>query len=430
MSNVVRDIFGQDITDYDVEIVIDSFNRMAVNAADQYQQRYQAAVTRFRRGQLPANRLVRTVYNIAKAAGLASALVSSWNMKNNERDKEHPSRIRESAKRKAEQELPRQGKYQALDMPPKNQIEDEDDVMGEEPVQAMAIGGMLRGAIKETKISPQTPHYGLPDTTTVILPYTQYITVVTNPTYNDNTINFELRLNSPYDCFKTGTNNQTDGGPIGAGRYRVKPGTGTTWPNPAQPYPIQTSADPNQSEAPQWRDYFAKIYDVYSVLGVEYEITYHHPRSGRNSDMAVAYGINSSSNANAGRIFPDARMHDMEYWPDLKWLVVKDQNDGKSDDSYAVIKGYYIPGSAKRNTQNDEDVKTWTKVTELPSLNEELRCHHSPAAFNNATGSIAVMCKIQLKYIVQFKDKKQSIRYPASQSAFAINIPTDIKRLV
>ena len=97
-----------------------------------------------------------------------------------------------------------------------------------------------------------------------------------------------------------------------------------------------------------------------------------------------------------------------------------------------VIKGHYKPGMIKRNVINDGDVQTWTSTSAqtTPSLRDELfiACYKDPMAASPSGQIIGANFRINMKWIVQFKDLKVGARYPGaiSQATTTITPPTDI----
>lgn len=299
--------------------------------------------------------------------------------------------------------------------------------------RSMAPSGGTAGTLGsgETAIDIQKPHYGLPTTNTVILPWTGYCTPVT---FDDNKmVSIGLRMNSPYDCFLRSLDTPTAGSALSEGVFTTQPGSTTaTWPNPAYLYPTTIGSGTNTTESPMWRGFWDKCYNKYSVLGCEYNITIYNPKERRGDDVLVAWGTDAYSAAGVGREFPQERnSHEMEFWPGLQWAVAAGQSDGTDDDCYVTINGFYRPGDTERNVQNDEDVKTWTTVGSNPSLTERLMIFFGRGAFNNYTGKLACKVRIQLRYYVQLKDISPNFMFPHSgQTAFALNVPTDILKLV
>lgn len=279
----------------------------------------------------------------------------------------------------------------------------------------------------ETSISPQKPHYGVPFTTTTILPYTTYFTACTNS--NQNMFNFYLRLNSPFDPLETSiATDPAAGGALTAGLYKVKPGDGQSFTNPLLSYPKSSNSGTFTNDRPQWRLYYEKLYNKYTVLGCEYEITFYNPTNFVGRDVAIAVGKEALSAANNGRVYPtNVPVEEAEYWHGLEWKLCRSYNDGTTDGRYVTFKGYYRPGDTDMNVQNDEDIKLWTTAGSTPTLNERLMIGIAQAAFNSDQNVRALQVKAKMKYIVQWKDLNVNLMFPASgQTAFTNIYPNDI----
>lgn len=287
------------------------------------------------------------------------------------------------------------------------------------------FGDAVDGVAKETPVSNPNWFIGIPDTASVILPFHSYLTVVTPSDFTG--IKFEFRLNSPYDPVPSSIPNPPTTGAVVAGRFNRKPPVnfGDPWPAVAPIYPQQTGA-----EEPFYRGWYDKIYDSWTCLGCDYEVTIHNTiRNNPGFDCLVAYGVDSFSIANDGRRFPNLnpRMTDAENWPDLKWKIVHSSGDNTHDGNFAVIKGHYKPGSAARNTQNDTDIKTWNRVESLPQLNEIMCLFFGNAELNSTNAHIPLMISLKLRYYIQFKDKDVRFRYPIStQGNLTLDYPADI----
>jgi len=278
----------------------------------------------------------------------------------------------------------------------------------------------------ETEIDQQKPHYGIPFTTTVVLPFTTYLTAVTNS--NDNLFNFYFRLNSPWDPFITNVTTPTANATLGAGVFNRKLSTtGTTWPASLVTFPQTLTAGGPNNERPQWRQWYSKLYNKYAVLGCEYELTCENPRATRHHDVTMALGVETLSAANGGRVFPgNVPVASAEFWPGLDWHVIKSRSDGDPDSAFTVVRGRYVPGSKETNVQNDEDIKTWTTVGSTPTLTEQMNVMIAQSAFNQTQQCQGIHVKLKLKYIVQFKDISVNAMFPATQTDIVFNMPTDI----
>lgn len=291
--------------------------------------------------------------------------------------------------------------------------------------QASVVGG------GETAITRQPAWYGFPETATVVLPYTSWYTVCTNS--NQNVFGFYFRLNSTQDLFNNAIQaDPTAGAALAAGIYRVKPGSGNNFSNPLLNYPTAGATGAGViTEGPQWRNYWEKIYNKYHVLGCEYELTFKNPFQGIDEDVVIMFGKEAISSANGGRVFPTNQpAHFYEYYPGLQWRICKSADEGKTDTTYTTIKGHYIPGSVKTNVQNDEDIKTWTDVGSVPTLQERMFIGIAQAGFNKSSTVRALNVRMKMKLIVQYKDINVNILYPnPGQTTFTTTFPTDILKI-
>nr|QKE54888.1 MAG: capsid protein [Parvoviridae sp.] len=327
---------------------------------------------------------------------------------------------------------------------------------GVETAAAPGAGGP-NSVSKETPIAIAQPSYGLQETHTAILPWTGWLSAAgltkTTPAQ------LKIRMNTPYDMLDVttiatpgdGTRMQTKG------FYAVAQDPINRYSNSVNAnFPEALSAGASiATERPAWRDYWAQIYDFYTVLGCEYEIIMYNPVQQTTADIALLPQFNAASVMTAvglgalvgpskfntdcvcavqvdtysdtatstGNVMPLTNYSEVRAFKNIKWYPIP---GGQK----AVIKGVYRPGDGKRNIVNDGDVKTWTatSVSTLPNLKEMLTLNFWCDPFFNGrypdtydadsletTGASsygAVNIEINLKYIVQFKDLKQQARYP------------------
>ena len=322
-------------------------------------------------------------------------------------------------------------------------------------IQQAAVGGNT--VSKETPVSITQPSYGLQETHTAILPWTGYISA--GGLDKNTPLQLKVRMNSPYDMLDmTVVANPGDGTTQISTKafyeYLINP-SGRTMVNSITNYPAATPAGTTASERPQWLEYFAKIYDFYTVIGCEYEIIMENPiqqecwdlkevksrtistvvypsvlvpvRNGYyNTDAVCAtqFDTYSSTATSTGNVMPQTKYREVRAFKNIKWHPIQ---SGKKQ----IIRGVYRPGDAKRNITNDGDVKTWTATGAAPSTLQEILTLNFWAdpfwtcaehvwggtdVMDPSTTTLAarpaVNMEINLKYIVQFKDLKQQARYP------------------
>lgn len=318
---------------------------------------------------------------------------------------------------------------------------------GDEPmaIEAARVGGGMNGPSKETPISNYpTLNYGLQETHTTILPLRMYAGVkCTNYQVGQR---IELRMNAIYDCLKstlaeiTGTTAVTN--TLADGVYADKLSNGALLQvgtaTKRVTFPNRHPAGDYATERPQWRDYWAQLYEYYTVLGCKWKVTVANAATASYLDMDIAYEYDSYSNATGatGNVMPNAPYMEMVAFKGVKWARVSPANS-EPNNYVTVIEGHYKPGMIKRNIINDGDVKTWTKISDQhPSLTETLvmvfwpsdltNYNLRPAGDNTITSNTGCNVRIELDYIVQFKDLKLQARYPNSVSAAEQNISQNI----
>lgn len=298
---------------------------------------------------------------------------------------------------------------------------------GGETALARAGGGGGPGnpVSKETPVSPYPSlSYGLQETHTTILPYVTWFTVALG---NTATVpeQVKIRMNSAWDLFDMTFQSVTPGAAYTApGFYNDKAGRDGRSALVGY-FPKSPAAGANADERPQWRDYWARVYEHYTVLGCEYEIIHHQP--GMDYDVLnttpgdrrypgeIIVGENFDSYSDTagatGNVMPLTTLEETMNFKNIRWhkIGVDNLNNGNGT---LIVKGRYTPGQVKRNINNDGDVKTWTKTDgSLPNLKDFLTLNYwrhplSPGTFWNAN------IQVRLKYIVQFKDLRSMARYP------------------
>lgn len=295
------------------------------------------------------------------------------------------------------------------------------DPPGETTTAMTVAGGTSNGIVRETPITRQISNFGLEDTHTAVLTQTSYVTIAFTNTTNQ-TEHLEVRLNTPVDWFVgPSITAPTAGSALANGLYNavfpaqaVSLNTPLSWPAILRNFPTN---HPNSGERPQWRQWFEKLYQYYVVLGLEYEITMYNPSTNANHDAVCAYYFDQFSAQNATSVHPNsATIAQMEQWPDANFVRIPSNGDGDMSKAYRVIKGYHKPGRIRHNVENDEDVRTWTKVGANPSLTEIMTLKFSKAWDNGYPSAQPIMIRMDMRWIVQYKDLNPVFRWPSSQT--------------
>ena len=200
---------------------------------------------------------------------------------------------------------------------------------------------------------------------------------------------------------------------------------GTQTYTPAAP----VSAGVSTLEKPAWRNYWAQIYQKYTVLGAKWKIVASSPV--RNvSGTLIAWEYDSYAAA-AGNILPDVNPTRLYAFKGINYKTVGTRTTNDNRDYMQIIEGQYKPGDVRRNIQNDGDVKLWTDKGGAPVFIESLhmRFYKDPmnVQYVGALGTdlAGVNLDIQIDYIVQWKDPEEPARYPYTQTPIVQTLPND-----
>lgn len=313
----------------------------------------------------------------------------------------------------------------------------EDDHWWEEPMDTTnddvemtaaraASGGGPNPVSKETPISPYpTLTYGLQETHTTILPFTFWFSSACHTV--DAPAVMKIRLNSIYDFVTSPVDGTLASGGV--------PVSGTNYGRPIAPdgkgawntFP-ETINDGTFVETPYWRNYWAQIYEYYTVLGCEYKITTNCVNTSSGYAAIVGHTIDSWSDTatETGNITPTTKLSEAMSLKGMKFDVLRGARPETQGQQMTVIQGRYRPGQARRNIVNDGDVKTWTKCSFdgatpenfVPTLKETLNLYFWRAPLANIVSNNAEVTacntQVELKWIVQFKDLRNLARYPVT----------------
>lgn len=304
-----------------------------------------------------------------------------------------------------------------------------DDPMGEEVNARSSAGGGPSAVSKETPISRYpTLTYGLQETHTTILPFTFWFSSACHTTGAPAVM--KIRLNSIYNFITSAVDGTLTSGGV--------PVTATNYARPIAPdgkgsnhmFP-ETVNDGTYVETPYWRNYWAQLYEYYTVLGCEYKITTGCVNTSSGFAAIVGHTIDSWSDtaAESGNITPTTNLSEAMSLKGMQFDVLPAARPENGGQQMTVIQRRYIPGQAKRNIVNDGDVKTWTKTAFngtspenfVPTLKETLNLYFWRAPLANIVSSnnevTACNTQVELKWIVQFKDLRNLPRYPVTSPA-------------
>ncbi|MCG0276764.1 MAG: hypothetical protein L5655_11555 [Thermosediminibacteraceae bacterium] len=319
--------------------------------------------------------------------------------------------------------------------------QDED---GDEQMEASSKGAPVHGGNKsktesglgaqETPLIYHSPSFGLPETHTAVLPMTIWFSVAGLDSTLDTNSTLTIRGTSPYDPVSTVPVS------IGSRPATIAAGTKQIAVNPlsyaagALSYPADANGTFPKTwagtEIPAWRDYFARLYEVYAVLGMHYRATIRTACSDGGADLTVMTATEAYGATSSGQKIPETfNLAESYAWKGFKYYNINNfDNDQAGRKDTMVVTGSYKPGQNRTNVRNDEDVKTWTPMTNQPSLTENVKIFFAKSPLGVApTTKVGCNVMLEIKYIVQFKDLKEQARWPQKdQTPFAQNLPTDI----
>lgn len=311
-----------------------------------------------------------------------------------------------------------------------------------EALRASGGGGGPNPVSKETPVSSYPSlTYGVQETHTTILPWVMWcgLALDKNATTPQQ---LKIRLNSMYDMI----DNTIIAGAAddtlfsGPGFVNKKVGFNGKTPISGNPFPVVPTAGALSTERPQWREYWAQLYQYYTVLGCEYEVIMVNPignyqqQSGGSTtqlcfggDIICAEQVDTYSDTAAptGNVMPLTTLVEVMNYKNIKWHKIEANGVGTNMGNTTIVKGRYTPGSTKRNIVNDGDVKTWTAMGSQPTLKEFLTLNFWPHPLSAGT-HFGMNIQIRLKYIVQYKDLVAQARYPNSLNATG-NVAQDIR---
>ena len=180
-----------------------------------------------------------------------------------------------------------------------------DDV--EEATNLRAAGSsMFSGVAHETPITiPPTINYGMPDTWTTKLPFHGTFLVKVN----ENTANFEIRMNSIYDIIRTTLSTYAG---LGSNGYSYQNSTG------ADLY----GAIKNSNNQPAWRPFFASRYVYYTVLETDWRLDFMNYTQDVNRAAAIIPIYSGSVG-----IPTNVKYHEVLYWKGRERIVLAPTND-------------------------------------------------------------------------------------------------------
>lgn len=324
--------------------------------------------------------------------------------------------------------------------------DDADEPMTEVSAAKASSSSATASGKEETRITLATPSYGLQETHTTILPFDFYFSLNWTTNGGRNGVLFKISMVNPIQPLVTSVTHvaETATSALGNAWYdrQIVSSRQTNWIANSNTFPEQY--DP--TGCCQWWNYWSKLYDSYTVLGTSWSLMMDNRSVQGFGDCLIAWLYETSTATDTTNVPPSPAgltLEDVRRWENINYRIVEGRAKsfvdpfsdavhttpvGPDYNAPEVLSGHYRPGQGNRLVQNDQDTKTWHKVTEAPTLVENLDLYHFLAPL--ATGDkVQMNYHLQMKFIVQFKDLKQTIRYPYdSATPIAPAIPTDTKQ--
>ena len=311
----------------------------------------------------------------------------------------------------------------------------------------MADGGGSGNAagLKETPVDdPFMVNRGPPDFTFASLPYVQ-------EKFEHRTSVFEnttwFRMTSPYDCANA------------RGTADINTGAGT-----ANNSTLTADSSDSSIQSARWFNFYAGIYKYYHVVACKYKIfvenllmepLYAHlmfindtmpSAAATNHDMMLWKGVRTHYLNPMGYAIDTTGVADVGFAQTLTnqtnvneenangGMDVADtfqsaNNIGHPGSKIGIFEGVYRPGDFTREIRLDSEVENWTLCTTNPALPERLMLRLKPVTqaidTNNATNygdRILARVRVELDYLVEFKELKDGLQWPISRQPLTVTI--------
>ena len=309
----------------------------------------------------------------------------------------------------------------------------EAEVPGSDPPMALKASTSNSGgnpASRETPIVNVPPQIGFTETYTTIIPTVFYLSVNKLDTRTVDQLNkVELRMNAPYGILAHPTSfvTQSAATSVERGVSLVQAPNGESHGTSLIQFPTSYTS----SHKPMWLSYWEKIYEVYTVLETQYEITIVPARDDARVRGMVMWEFDTYGATSTGNVMPAARLDDMARFRGVKKKLIGtlNGNDPRQPDPTPIISGTWRPGQLHHNVKNDGDAKTWsvTGAAPNPEYWETLHMRFFKSPMHSNTTDCHYNLRIELKYVVQFKDLKATARYPiAGATGITLALPNDI----
>lgn len=254
-----------------------------------------------------------------------------------------------------------------------------------------------------TKISKFPYAYeGIPKQYTTILPY-EATGLVTNLSITQGQANslIQIRMNSIYDIIRNNT----------------------AWSS--NPNPVADTAD-GTINTPYWRDYWAQYYEYWTVVECRYKIRVWNTTNVNDRVLGVFWGYTGiqqpplTISGGTAATDVDLTYDGFRRWKGFKSALVQTAPSDAaarstplySDKYAATIKGVYHPGDGTHEVVEDELAQTWIRGDAVPKEQNNLSIIITRGPMQSITSAMSYRVRIELEYVVQYKDQKEIWQFP------------------
>lgn len=162
-------------------------------------------------------------------------------------------------------------------------------------------------------------------------------------------------------------------------------------------------------QTPAWREYFATLYEFYSVIGCKWNIRVINSGATTDDTVNLWWGYYGKKRPNP------ADRTQLYHMKGIKGpLIVPPRIAGMGDRSCS---GRYKRGDHKREVQEDSETQLWSAMGANPTLIENLVLYFTSDVREAADTDNDITFEIIIDYIVQFKDLKPEYQFRSFTTA-------------
>lgn len=445
----MRSLFGDDLNEYELEVIVDSGLARAEWETLSRQLRDRSTNTDVRSFK---NRIRQAL----KAAGVAASVLPTLTrltFNHVRRSQAKDKRLRDEEPDDASYTTKFQRLADDIDTSSLLNFPNDDDMSNQ---KAITPGSGLNKGLTETPVDPVPWNKiarGPPDYQYASLPYT-WQTLIRE---NTNVTDVSFRMTSPLDPFPQ----SRDASDLNTGA-----GTALAITSTANDGRVSGLVDVWGASA-RWYDFYASMYNFYHVVKCRWwmtmenlsaepmyvHMTYYNditpPLNATNEDImnwreCESHLVGTHHHLATQDLGEVATRHEATNYLNVEsgpgndgMMNAKNATNGTSSDyiqsrgtgPILKLSGSYAPGDFQRQIRLDSEVENWTSVDANPSLPERLLLRFKPFLnqfSNNSANSFNRTLKwrvtFRCEYLVEFKELKSTLRWPIERQPLIATI--------